>query len=711
MLSPLLRRYTLNSAWLYNVRIFIALCGSTALPWWLGDVKLTIPLTLGVVAGALADLDDRLAGRLRNLVITLICFFIASASVELLFPWPWLFALGLMLSTSVFILLGGLGQRYATIAFGALLIAIYTMLGVSLYDQWYQQPVLLLLGAVWYNLLTLAGHLIFPIRPLQDNLARSYEQLAHYLELKSRLFDPDIEDDGQAPLYDLALANGQLVTTLNQTKASLLTRLRGDRGQRGTRRTLHYYFVAQDIHERASSSHIQYATLREKFRYSDVMFRFQRLLFMQAQACQQLSRSILLRTPYQHDPRFERAFTHLDAALDRVQASGTSAEQMKALGFLLSNLRAIDAQLATIESGQAQAMPGNDVENQLADDSLNGFSDMWLRLSRNFSPESALFRHAVRMSVVLCIGYAFIQVTGLDHGYWILLTSLFVCQPNYNATRHRLALRILGTLVGVAIGLPILYFVPSVEGQLILIVITGVLFFAFRNVQYAHATMFITLLVLLCFNLLGEGFEVALPRVIDTLIGCAIAWAAVSFIWPDWRFRNLPRVLDQAMNANCRYLDAILEQYHQGRDNRLAYRIARRDAYNRDAELASVVSNMSTEPRATAETREAAFRLLCLNHTFTSYISALGAHRERLTSPAILALLDDAVCYVDDALHQRPADEPRVQQALSELAQRISHIEPGAETKAPLVLQQIGLLIALLPEICRLQQHVNQLPE
>lgn len=711
MLSPLLRRYTWNSAWLYNVRIFIALCGSTALPWWLGEVKLTIPLTLGVVAGALADLDDRLAGRLRNLVITLICFFIASASVELLFPWPWLFAIGLLLSTSCFILLGGLGQRYATIAFGALLIAIYTMLGVSLYDQWYQQPVLLLIGAIWYNLLTLAGHLIFPIRPLQDNLARSYEQLAHYLELKSRLFDPDIEDESQAPLYDVALANGQLVTTLNQTKASLLTRLRGDRGQRGTHRTLHYYFVAQDIHERASSSHVQYSALREKFRYSDVMFRFQRLLSMQSQACQQLSRSILLRTPYQHDPRFERAFSHLDAALDRVQASGTSAEQMKALGFLLNNLRAIDAQLASIESEQALAQPGNEAENQLADDSMHGFSDIWLRLSRHFSPESALFRHAVRMSVVLCVGYAFIQITGMHHGYWILLTSLFVCQPNYNATRHRLALRILGTLAGVALGLPILYFVPSVEGQLILIVITGVLFFAFRNVQYAHATMFITLLVLLCFNLLGEGFEVALPRVIDTLLGCAIAWAAVSFIWPDWRFRNLPRVLAQAVNANCRYLDAILEQYHQGRDNRLAYRIARRDAHNRDAELASVVSNMTREPRATAEIREVAFRLLCLNHTFTSYISALGAHRERLTNPAILDLLDDAVCYVDDALHQRPADEPRVEQALNELAQRISHLEPGTESKAPLVLQQIGLLIALLPEICRLQQQVAHLPE
>lgn len=707
MLSPLLRRYTWNSAWLYNIRIFLALSGTAALPWLLGDAKLTIPLTLGVVAAALADLDDRLTGRLRNLIITLISFFIASASVELLFPWPWLFAIGLITSTIGFILLGGLGQRYATIAFGALLIAIYTMLGTTLYTAWYQQPLLLLAGAIWFNVLTLVGHLVFPIRPLQDNLARCYEQLSQYLELKARLFDPDIEEESQAPLYELALANGQLVSTLNQTKASLLTRLRGDRGQRGTRRTLHYYFAAQDIHERASSSHIQYQTLREHFRYSDVMFRFQRLITLQSQACSRLANAILLRTPYQHDHRFERAFIHLDAALDRIRASGTtSSDQLKALGFLLDNLRAIDAQLASIESGQAQTAQKNETENLLADDSLHGLSDIWLRLRNNLTPESALFRHAVRMSVVLCAGYAIIQITGLHHGYWILLTSLFVCQPNYNATRHRLTLRIVGTIAGIALGLPVLYFVPSLEGQLILIVVTGVLFFAFRLVQYAQATMFITLLVLLCFNLLGEGFEVAMPRVIDTIIGCAIAWAAVSFIWPDWRFRNLARVTEQAFNANCRYLDAILEQYHQGRDNRLAYRIARRNAYNRDAELASVVSNMASEPGATPELREVAFRLLCLNHTCTSYISALGAHREQLTHPAILRLLDDAVCYVDDALHHQPADEERVQLTLADLSRRIKHLEPRPDSKEPLVLQQIGLLIALLPEMCRLQRQI-----
>ncbi|HCW46235.1 MAG TPA: TIGR01666 family membrane protein [Erwiniaceae bacterium] len=702
-----LRRYTANSTGLYLTRIFLALAGAAAFPWWLQQIIWTLPLTLGVVVAALADLDDRFTGRLRNLLITLLCFCIASVSVELLFPHPWLFIIGLAISAWGFILLGALGQRYATIAFGALLIAIYTMLGVSLFPQWYLQPALLLLGAVWYNLLTLVGHLLFPIRPLQENLARSYSLLAHYLEAKANLFDPDMAENDDRGLVEVAMANSKLVAGLNETKTSIQSRLRGDRGQRGTRRTLHYYFVAQDIHERASSSHVQYHALRQEWRYSEILFRFQRLLTMQAQACRQLSNAILLRQSYQHDTRFEQAFNHLQAALERLPDTAQDKARQKALRYLLSNLKAIDAQLATIESEQAleQAHHGGS-DTHLSSEGLTGWSDIRLRISRHLTPESPLFRHAVRVSLVLCIGYAFIQLTGLERGYWILLTSLFVCQPGYNATRRRLALRIIGTLAGIAIGLPVLWLVPSVDGQLLLIVLSGVLFFAFRQVQYAHATMFITLLVLLCFNLLGEGFDVAVPRIVDTLLGCGMAWLAVSFIWPDWRFRRLPAVAEKTLTANCRYLDAILEQYHQGKDNRLAYRIARRDAHNGDAELASVVSNLSTEMRPDPQQREAAFRLLCLNHSFLSYISALGAHREKITQPALLSLLDDAVCYVDDVLQVNIISEQQAQQILSDLSARISRLESEADSKGQLVLQQIGLLIALLPEIAQLKKQL-----
>lgn len=703
------RRFIYNSHFLYYIRIIIALTGTTLFPWILGqEPKYTIPLTLGVVAAALTDLDDRLVGRLKNLVITLCCFLLASASIGRLYPYPILFFCGLAISTWGFILLGALGQRYATIAFGALLIAIYTMLGMPIFPEWYEQPVLLLLGAIWYNSLTLVGHLLFPIRPVQDNLTRCYQQLATYLEAKATLFDPDIEDDYQHSLYNLAMANSQLIDTMNQTKVTLLSRLKGDRGQRSSRFTLHYYFVAQDIHERASSSHVQYQLLSNELRHSDVLFRFQRLLSMQARACEQVAQSILWHKKYQHNPSLERAINYLENALNHLKNTTSEPQLITPLNNLLQNLQGIDALLRSISTEQYQISHDQKEETQLSDDGLTGWRDIALRIKEHLTPKSALFRHAVRMSLVLCIGYAIIQFFQLDRGYWILLTSLFVCQPNYNATRRRLTLRVSGTIIGILIGFPILYFVPSIEGQLVLIVITGTLFFAFRTIQYAHATLFITLLVLLSFNLLGEGYDVALPRIIDTLIGCAIAWFAVSFIWPDWKFRQLPVVIQKTMTNNCYYLDAILIQYYQGKDNSLSYRIARRNAHSSDGELASLISNMSSEPKSYQAFQEVAFQLLCLNHTLLSYISALGVHRSKIEDENVLTLLNDTVCYIDSALRRKKLQNEEVKQSHVELIERINLLPNSDNPRIQLVLTQIRLLLDLLPQIISCIQIIEQ---
>lgn len=73
MISPLLRRYTEQRGFI-TYEFLSRSAAQRCFHWWIGEVKLTIPLTLGVVAAALTDLDDRLAGRLRNLAITLVCF-------------------------------------------------------------------------------------------------------------------------------------------------------------------------------------------------------------------------------------------------------------------------------------------------------------------------------------------------------------------------------------------------------------------------------------------------------------------------------------------------------------------------------------------------------------------------------------------------------------------------------------------------------------
>ena len=703
-----LRHSLNNSRFQYCLMIFIALAGAALFPWLTGEVLSTIPVTLGVVAAALTDLDDRLSGRLRNIFITLLCFFIASVSIEILFPYPWLFAIGLLISSFCFTMLGAIGQRYATISFGALLIAIYTMLGVTLYDTWYQQPLLLLAGAVWYSLIALLSHALRPVRPVQENLANCYELLARYLDAKSAFFDPDEADRYDELQIQVALSNGALVSSLNQTKLSLLSRLKGDRGQRSTRRLLRYYFVAQDIHERASSAHNQYHTLAKRFRHSDVLFRFQRLLLLQAKACRQLAKSIISGDDYNHDFRFDRAFNLLNASLERHQPQQAEDKRLLAsLNFVLRNLQAIDWQLSHIESEQIIGLPQ---DNTLADDGLHGIRDIWTRIRNQLTPGSALFRHAVRMSLVLCAGYACIMAFNMERGYWILLTSLFVCQPNYSATRLRLRQRVLGTLAGIIAGLPLLYLIPSQEGQLVLIVVLGVLFFAFRTVQYGYATAFITMLVLFCFNLMGAGFDIAIPRVTDTLIGCGIAWLAVTFVWPDWRYRRLPLVIQRAIDSNTSYLSEVIAQYQQGKDDSLSYRIARRAAHNADAELASVISNMSSEPLRSRRILEEGFRLLCLNHAMLGYISALGAHRHKLPDNAeSRTLLKEVSQHI---LHQLQAVSAQLQACpapehnnTQQFAQSLLE-QDLQDSDSRFVLQQLGLINRMLNELSSLTQKI-----
>lgn len=125
---------------------------------------------------------------------------------------------------------------------------------------------------------------------------------------------------------------------------------------------------------------------------------------MQARACRQLAQSILLQQKYQHDGRIELAFVYLDAALHAFFAKdGANPTQGKALRHLLNNLRAIDTQLMNIESEQWLESQ-QQMEESLADDGLTGWSDIRLRISRHLTPRSALFRHAIRMSALLCGG-------------------------------------------------------------------------------------------------------------------------------------------------------------------------------------------------------------------------------------------------------------------------------------------------------------------
>ena len=65
-----LKQATYNTTFMYNLRMIIAFAGTAFVPYFMGQQLATIPLTLGVVAAGLSDIDDRFSVRIMNLIYT-----------------------------------------------------------------------------------------------------------------------------------------------------------------------------------------------------------------------------------------------------------------------------------------------------------------------------------------------------------------------------------------------------------------------------------------------------------------------------------------------------------------------------------------------------------------------------------------------------------------------------------------------------------------
>ncbi|TYK55599.1 YccS family putative transporter [Pseudomonas synxantha] len=654
----------------YSVRVFIALTGSMALCWYQDEMTLLIPLFLGIIASALAETDDSWQGRLNALAVTLVCFSIAALSVELLFPYPWIFAIALALASFSLTMLGALGERYGAIASATLILSVYTMIGVdqrggAVTDFWHE-PLLLVAGAAWYGVLSVLWQALFSNQPVQQSLARLFRELGRYLKLKSSLFEPIRQLDVEARRLELAQQNGRVVAALNAAKEIILHRVGNGRPGSKVSRYLKLYFLAQDIHERASSSHYPYNALTDAFFHSDVLFRCQRLLRQQGKACQTLAESIQLRQPFIYDDSFAEALGDLNASLEhlRIQSNPAWRGLLRSLRALAANLSTLDRLLGDASNPDALA---DATDSNLLDRAPRNFKEMWTRLRTQLTPTSLLFRHALRLSLALTIGYGTLHAIHASQGYWIILTTLFVCQPSYGATRRKLGQRIIGTAIGLTVAWALFDLFPNPVVQSMFAIAAGLVFFINRTTRYTLATAAITLMVLFCFNQVGDGYGLFLPRLLDTLLGSLIAGLAVFLFLPDWQGRRLNKVLANTLTCNSIYLRQIMQQYAAGKSDDLAYRLARRNAHNADAALSTTLANMLMEPGHFRKEADVGFRFLVLSHTLLSYLSGLGAHRET----------------------QLPADvrEHLIEGAGNSLAASIDEIASGLANKQPIAIQ------------------------
>jgi integral membrane protein, YccS/YhfK family len=166
------------------------------------------------------------------------------------------------------------------------------------------------------------------------------------------------------------------------------------------------------------------------------------------------------------------------------------------------------------------------------------------------SLKSAALRTAARISVMLMFGSALALFFNIPKPYWILMTIMFVSQNGYSATRVRIQHRALGTFAGLLIAAGSLRLeVPESITLLFMLAITLASYLVTRK-YYGWSMIGFTVTAVYSLQLLSlNGAQFLLPRMMDTLMGCLIAFAGMIWLWPQWQSGLLRSNAHDALEA------------------------------------------------------------------------------------------------------------------------------------------------------------------
>jgi uncharacterized membrane protein YccC len=273
-------------------------------------------------------------------------------------------------------------------------------------------------------------------------------------------------------------------------------------------------------------------------------------------------------------------------------------------------------------------------------------------------------RHAIRAALAIGTAYAIaLALPWGTHDYWILLTIVVVLRGSLAQTLERRNSRVAGTLMGCLLAAALLSVNAPAAVLLVAVTLAQALAHAFAVRRYLVTAVAATVLGLVQSHLLNAGtsptFDVV-ERLADTLIGVAIAWA-FSYVLPSWERHQIPALVARTLAAQARHARVALGLGQlQAVDNEpeLAWRLARREAYDSLSALVQATQRSLSEPRAVRPPLEPLGRLLAHSYQLLAQLTVIKTmlllRRERLRPAQIRAPLGRAAASIELALTGNP---------------------------------------------------------
>lgn len=302
----------------------------------------------------------------------------------------------------------------------------------------------------------------------------------------------------------------------------------------------------------------------------------------------------------------------------------------------------------------------------------------------NATCDSVIFRHAVRYGTATSAGVAIAYALHLTRGYWVPVTAAVVLRPFAATTVQRTLFRVAGTVAGGCIAAAIVSQIHSPAGLITALFVCSALAFTLLPLNYAWAVVFITPTVIVLISAAAPGgWSVTADRVVNTLLGAAIALVVGFLLWPKAERRAFPDALAAALLAVRDHLDRVLDAYlgappdHQAQSIAVAHQQAGLAIDNAQAGFQRLLGGgriRHVAPMTALWSITDASRYLFLE------TSALEDHLDLVHGTRAPAPLDDVRRLCDQMLaeladgltHRRPVPVGHV--ALQELHAAVAHI-------------------------------------
>ncbi|MFL9947642.1 FUSC family membrane protein [Paraburkholderia agricolaris] len=457
------------------------------------------------------------------------------------------------------------GNRWPQISFATLFMMVMTLEEHFTPMQALVNASWILVGGLWYTYWSTFVSRWMMHRIEQQALAESVFACADYLLARAAFYDLDNDlDECYRNLVDKQISAVDRQDAARDIVLRNLPKLKTGRLEPRRAMLFNLFINTVDLHELFVGTHVDYSLVRNTFGGSDLLVFYRDLIRKSAADLEEIGLAVLQNQPPRIRVNVKAELRAIEFEIDLMRKQDLPGKNPEAYSAISSTFRRIWSATRLIDKMRKSlssdpGASGTETELRL-DQALSRFVSSrrvpFGQIFSNLTMASPSFRHALRVTIAVAVGFWLGRLLPLTNAYWIVMTTVIILKPGYSLTKQRNGQRIIGTLIGCAASIALMIFVKEPHILLVVMFASMVMSYSLLLFNYTASVVFTSSYVLLMFHLLAPGsMRIIGERAIDTVVGCAIAIAA-SHLFPYWEYRLMGKLVNNMINATRQYLEA-----------------------------------------------------------------------------------------------------------------------------------------------------------